>query len=203
MAKLFVPTPDVVEVTFEHFGYNAKNMCHVLHFLNASPPTTEDQVNSFIFELSNWYATQVMPFLCNQVQFDTATCLPIDEDGLFQTVDHAHIVHGGYSGLMMPNKDALNLELLTTVPGRAGRGRKIISGIPRSVVVGNEVTLQWAILVRDAWRGLITFAANQGWEWVVLSKEDSGAPRSAGVVSAIVDVDFKWLRVTNRKSRSL
>ena len=37
----------------------------------------------------------------------------------------------------------------------------------------------------------------------VLSKEEGGAPRAAGLISAIVDVDFKWLRVTNRKSRSL
>jgi len=203
MPKLFVPTPDVVEATFEHFGFEGKNMCHVLHFNNGNPPTTEGQINSFIFNLANWYATQVMPFICSQVQFDTATMQPIDAPGLFQTVDHAHIVRGGYSGQMMPNKDAVNLELLTTVPGRAGRGRKIISGIPRSVVVGNEVTLQWAILVRDAWRGLIPFAAGQGWQWVVLSKEAGGVPRTTGVISAIVDVDFKWLRVTNRKSRSL
>lgn len=203
MPKLFVPTPDCVEVTFEHFGFEGKNMCHVLHFNNANPPTTEAQQDDFIFNLANWYATQVMPFICSQVQFDTATIVALDAPGLFQTVDHAHIVHGGYSGQMMPNKDALNLELLTTVPGRMGRGRKIVSGIPRSVVVGNEVTLQWAILIRDAWRGLITFAANQGWTWVVLSKELDGAPRAAGVVTAIVDVDFKRLRVTNRKSRSL
>lgn len=202
MSKLFVPTPDVVEVTLEHFGFEGINMAHVLHLLNLNPPTTEDQVNDLIGNLANWYATQVMPYICNQVQFDTATCVPIDAPDLFQTIDHAHIVHGGISGQMMPNQDAFRLELLTTLPGRSGRGCKYISGLPRSVVVGNDVTLQWATFIRDAWRGLIPIAAGLGWTWVVLSKITEGAPRAEGVVTPITDVDFKRLRVSNRVTRS-
>jgi len=202
MPKLFVPTPDVVEVTFEHFGFEGINMCHVLHLLNLNPPTIEDHVNDLVGNLANWYATQVMPFISNHVQFDTATCLPIDEADLFQTVDHAHIVHGGVSGQMMPNQDAFRLELLTATPGKMGRGCKYISGIPRVVVVGNDVTLQWATFVRDAWRGLIPIAAGLGWTWVVLSKTLGGAPRAEGVVSPITDVDFKRLRVSNRITRA-
>lgn len=202
MPKLFVPTPNVVEVTFEHFGYAAKNMSHVLHLLNNNPPTVEDQVNDLIFNLANWYAVQVMPWIGHEVQFDTATCLPIDEAGLFQTIDHAHIVHGGLSGVAMPNQDAFCLELLTLTAGRMGRGRKYVSGIPRSVVVGNDVTLQWAISIRDAWRGLIPIAAGLGWTWGVLSKRLDGAPRTEGVITPIVDVDFKRLRVSNRVTRA-
>lgn len=202
MAKLFVPTPNVVEVTFEHFGYEAKNMCHVLHLLNNEPPTVEAQVNDLIFNLSNWYAVQVMPYIGNQIQFDTATCLPIDAPDLFQTIDHAHIVHGGLSGVAMPNQDAFRLELITLTAGRMGRGCKYVSGIPRSVVVGNDVTLQWAISIRDAWRGLIPIATGLGWTWGVLSKRLAGVPREEGIITPIVGVEFKRLRVSNRVTRA-
>jgi len=202
MPKLFVPTPNVVEVTFQHFGYDSVNMCHVLHLLNNNPPTTGPQVNDLIGNLSNWYAVQVMPFISSYVQYDTATCRPIDEPDLFETIDHAHIVHGGINSLAMPNMDSFRLNLYTGVPGRSFRGAKNISGIPRLYVSGNRVDASWAALIRAAWYGLIPIATGLGWTWCVLSKEADGEPRAEGVVTPITAVEYKTLVLSNQESRA-
>lgn len=188
MPKLFVPTPNVVEVTFEHRTTETITACHVLHLLNNNPPTTEAQVNDLCFNLSGYYAQQIAPFLSHEWQYDTLTCTPIDSAGLFTTIDHSHIVLGGIAAPALPNNCAARLELLTGLPGRSFRGRKKVGGIPENKVSGNRIDPLWLESVRSGWQGLGFFVLGLSWTWVLLSKVAGHIVRTEGLVTPITDV---------------
>lgn len=188
MSKLFVPTPNVVEVSWETFAADSINTTNVCHFLNNNPPTTQLQIDHFVGALSTWYAVNVMPFLSHEWTYDTCKMLPIDVDGLDFTVDHAHIVGGGYPQPALPNNCALRLELRTGVPGRAYRGCKYIGGVPDNVITGNRFDPGWIIFIEVAWSSLIPIATGNGWTWVLLSKIEGGIPRAEGLVTPITEV---------------
>jgi hypothetical protein len=191
MPKLFVPTPDVVEITWEVFAADTTNTCNVVHILNQNPPTTQLQVDSVIGNLSNWYAVNVMPFVSRDWKFDTATALPLDTAGLDQTIDHAHIVAGGWGDNALPNNCAFRLEKRTGVVGRSFRGCIYQGGVPEMRVDGNTVALDWALLMEAAWASLIPICNGLGWTLVVLSKITGGAPRVTGLVTPVTSIYMK------------
>lgn len=191
MPKIFVPTPNAVEVTIQHRVFEGNTASHVVHFLNNNPPTTVDQTNAFVGQIADWYRGNVVYLLSIEWQFDTVTIQPIDSAGLDVTVDIAHIKKGGISDKALPDNCVLRLEMITALAGRSYRGHRKIGGIARSVVEGNRVKPTWAELVRAAWETLILFAQDSGWTWCVLSKVADGVPRAEGVMTPITAVTVK------------
>lgn len=92
----------------------------------------------------------------------------------------------GQLGVGLPGSVAGVVSLATAYRGRSFRGRIYLSGIPESLVAGNELDTAWHSAAASFVDGLLTMNLSNV-QLAVCSRVHNGVKRQAGIVNVVTD----------------
>lgn len=177
----FVPLPDGAQLELI-FSYGGEVVENRLWFLSRSPPIDQIQLDSLVAGVAGWHATQVMPFLSDQLFLGTVTARDWSSDPppfvstVFPSVAGSNI-SGGHSANV-----AFRMNLRSTNPRPLLINANFIPGIPLDAVNINIIEPTFRSAMFDAYVNLIDLVAaltpSPGWRWVVTSAWLDGSLRS-------------------------
>lgn len=152
-------------------------------------------------ELHDYWRSYFRPHLSRDFELNQVFCIGLDPFGHAFAVSHRDPFVGAASEGAMPNNVGFRLDHNTGIAGQAYRGWNTMPGIPRSRVIGNQVTQAYADGVQGALSGILTLANGLGWNWVVASTVEAGVPRVVGLATPIISVTYKDLIVDSSRHR--
>jgi hypothetical protein len=205
MAVIFVPCANCIQCSIA-FRYMNRDLSNVIALDYGSVPTAE-QVEEVAADVLAAVVDNVMPAMNEMV-----TLLRVDARSLAnqEAPIASQMPNGDVTGGFVPSggvdwgnsQSALVLTLRTATPGRSGRGRIYVGGVVGSTVDYNYALTAWADAVWDGWRGFREQVETAGAGVMsVLSRFHDGAPREAGLLRHVTDIQLRNKRIDSQRRR--
>lgn len=187
----FIPVPTVASVRLVG-RIDGQTTNNTLYFASENPPITLDQLQALADAIGNWYTTTVLTFLSNSYTFEIAYARDLTTQAGFQTYNNVGGGGGGIGGAFAPNNVAPVVTFRSAIAGRSGRGRNYVPAVPMTAIDGNRLESFWMTDIQAAYASILPDGSlkPEGWTWVVVSRYEGGAPRPAGVASAVIQCGF-------------
>lgn len=199
----FIPSDKVVQVFMEYLAPGGEIVGNVLNFKLQTGVVGLGDMDSLGNEIVSWFnASDLEARLssaftlqalrmrdltaANSWVLDYTTGLPIVGDDTNEA---------------MPNNVTWCIKLATGHAGRSYRGRLYVVGLTTASTTGNLVDTAVVSEIVDTWQLLIGVAQSAGFDWGVLSLQEGGAPRAAGVFTPITDVTFVDRQLDTQRRR--
>lgn len=198
----FVPFEDCVAVKIEG-RIDSQMTLNTLNFRSSIGPRSAVDVQTLNVAIASWVEDNLAPQL--NVGWTGVRCIAqglTNANGLQAETSIAHVT-GGITGEAMPNNVSMAVSFRTGSAGRSRRGRNFVPALSDSVVDGNNIDIDWATAVVNAY-GELLFGAGVlpgGWIWVVLSRFTNGEPRVTGEFHEVFSVVLSDLIVDSMRSR--
>lgn len=180
----FIPIPNAVKVTIE-FTLAGQTVVLTFTVSKGSPFSGADLISvANIFE--SWRDTNLRTLQSN-------TCVGsrivvVDLSSQFAPSYELPIVTnaaGTATGDAYPNNVANVVSLLTTLRGRAFRGRSYMVGMAESWGSGSSILVVTATLLANTYNALQTSLTGSGMSLAVGSRQLNGVPRAIGVATPV------------------
>jgi len=200
----YIPAVNVAEAVV--FGTLAsQQIAMVLNFLYPTAITTtqlEDLAEGIVVEWGNNLATQIstqLQMLSGKVTDLTTASSPVRE--FFP----ASPVPGTVGSASVASNAALVISHHTAQRGRSFRGRTYIAGVPlNGTVDAGHITATYQTNILAAWQNYIADVESLGGNFVIVSRENGGVPRTTAVATPVtaesvnVDLDSQRRRLPGR-----
>lgn len=182
MPSVIVPNTALAEIRMIVSGQNVEN---TLWFEFAGPPTTE-QMLGLGADLLSWWANQIAPLVSQAVSVTEVYLSDFTSlNGASATVTPLGPLNGQRSSPVMPNNVSLTVSFRTPFRGRSFRGRNYVVGLTEDQIEASSVTAPTGNAFSSAYQELLAVAANNGAQWVVVSRFTNGAPRPIGLTTPV------------------
>jgi len=197
----FQSAPDISQVTIHGLVDNQLTINDLFFFSSGGVNITS--LGVLVGAISNWVINEYAPLLSDDW---TATKVrAVDLTSQTGPVVEASVTAvGGIAGEANPNNVAACVSFRTAQRGRSARGRNFVPGVPGSLTTLNTLDAGWIEDLLTAYNlmpGAGTFVT--GWEWVVLSRQFEGAPRTFGIGVPITVAVMTTNTVRSMRSREV
>lgn len=196
----FIPTPNVALCTLA-YDWDLQHVSNNLWFNQESGEFTVESLTTLATELTDYWATTMMPQLSDRLTFRGVVAYSQFSESAPAVEVSAGVVAGGVAEQPLPNNVAWAVKFNTAGRGKSFRGRNYVPGIPRSAVENNIVDEAFADNILLVYNGILTSGPLAPWSWVVVSHFTGGAPRAAGLASAVLSASFSDLTVDSQRRR--
>lgn len=176
-------------------------MNNTLWFENGGIEYDETRLDELATGLANYWVTAMMPFLSEEIVFRGAIAYAQFSESA-PAIDHAVTpTPGGVASPSVQNNVTWCVKFNTAGRGKSFRGRNYVPGIPQESVAANEVGAGYAGSLVSVYNGLAGAVDLSGFAHVVVSHFTAGAPRVAGLVSAVTSCSYSDLVVDSQRRR--
>jgi hypothetical protein len=138
-----------------HMRQQQQEVLNVWHFITDTP--VDDMELRLLRALIECYLTTLLPASGNKLTWERVTGMQVGPTlGPQYEIgpDEGDILAGGVSTDTLPTHDSVSIRIHSARPGRSGRGRKQMPGIPEAATNGSDV-----ITGGPWWTALLAFIA--------------------------------------------
>jgi hypothetical protein len=139
----------------------------------------------------------------NQVTYVQSDVRGLEDENDFYMISNEEAGVGAQNTPPLPANVSLAVKRLSNLTGRSARGRVYVPFIPVNAQTSNENVLDTATV--NAWvadlNELVGLAVGIGWQHVIISRFNNGAPRDDGVVFPVVTYAVTDYRLDSRRDR--
>lgn len=185
----FIPTPNGIKVCMR-FTKAGQQVCNVFHCMGPDPVTVTDLETIAGIFISAW-TDHMQAVTTPDVSLDAVEVVDISTAGGIGIEYTTGLpLVGTSSGNATPNNVTVATKLLTGRTGRSYRGRSYNIGISTNNLGTGQQTISTALqtVLGAFFAELISNLATSDYPLAVLSLFTGGAPRAAGVLTAITNV---------------
>lgn len=185
----FIPTPNGIKVCLR-FTKAGQQVCNVFHVLGPATPTTTDMETIAGIFVGAW-SDHMQAVTTPDVSLEAVEVTDISVAGGLGIVYTTGLpLVGSSSGNATPNNVTVATKLLTGRTGRSYRGRSYNIGISTNNLQADQQHITSALqgVIGAFFAELITNLQTADFPLAVLSLFTGGAPRAAGVLTAIINV---------------
>lgn len=148
-------TDDTVHEVVVHMRQQQQEVLNVWQF--RCDTAVDDMETQLLRALLECYLTTLLPQLGNKLTIEKVTGMQVGPTlgPMYEiTPEEEDVVQGAATGDTLPTHDSVCISIHTTRPGRSGRGRKFLPGVPEAATDGSNVTPTHAF-----WLAVLAFAA--------------------------------------------
>lgn len=199
----FIPAENVASVFMEFTGPDDVIMGWTWNFRLKSGVLDGSYLGELGAVLVTWYDTSMKPLQTAGHSLQRIRLRDLTEENSY-AVDYSTGLPetGTRAGNSMPSNTAWCLKLSTGFSGRSKRGRIYHFGFAEADVSGNFIDVNYAASVLSAFRQIpLDLAADDYFEWGVLSRQQDGAPLLSGIFYPIGSIVYTDLRVDTQRKR--
>lgn len=184
MPSDFVPTPGCVQAEVRH-TLNGQKCEWVLHF-NDPGPDFSTAVSIIGPSIVDNIILPMLPTLGPEVTFNEIyfTDLTTQFSGVFSYTTDLPLSGSGIIPAL-PNGTALVICKRTSGRGRSRRGRTYISGTINDRVANSQYIPGYVSALLSIWNNFRTDLSANGYDMVVLSKQENGVIRTTGLMTPV------------------
>lgn len=187
----FIPAPNTALVELRYLQDN-QNVENTLWFENAAG-WTEATLVALGLAIREWWVDNLQGGIGQDVTLrEIYVTDQTSATGLSATITSGLPLPGTASTDATTNSNTLCVSFRTAQRGRSYRGRNYVVGLPINALDQNTVTAGYRNFVQAAYAALLTVAADQNSQWVVVSKQLNNVPRTVAArtpVTAVAVVD--------------
>jgi hypothetical protein len=185
----FIPVENCAKIVIEG-TVDGQQVDNDLYFRHTTGAITEADLVSLTSQIASWMGSTYAPLLNVAWQGSRVKGRALDFSFGFVAETSMVGTVGGVSGEAAPNNCSMSVSFRTSFAGRSFRGRNYVPCLTNSQVTGNVIDTGFITDVIAAYTDLIFpgVSAPPGWEWAVVSLFTLGAPRVAGVFTAVTSV---------------
>lgn len=198
----FQPVPDVAQIRI--IGNSDQQLTiNNLYFQISGGGITPTNIQDIVGEMVTWASGSLAPQLAETWVLTNVTGTDLSAvDGAYYELPQN--VPGGVATESSPNNVAACISLRTAQRGRSFRGRNYLPGIPNAAIDLNTLNGTFTsnmTLIYNALVGPGTFLP--GWQFVIVSRQNAGLVRPAGLAVPVVSCGFTNNYVRSMRSREI
>lgn len=196
----FVPTLDTAKVAVIQ-SLDNQQVINTMWFTYFSG-WTEELLQDLAEAVHNGWETRMLPLLSDDLTLREVTATDMEsETGPSVSFIVTPFPAGGIVGTSMPNNVAACVTFLTAGRGRSARGRNYLAGITGDAATNNTMNSNFMGDVIDAYAGLKNDLAALGFNHAVVSFQNDGVPRSAGLPQTVTGYRFADATLDSQRRR--
>jgi|SRR5215216_734485 len=196
----FIPASAVARASIEGIQDN-QQIINTLYFLKLSPPINIFAIADLAIALDLWFSGAILPTLSESYFYSQVICRDLTSEFAVTGSSNVNQGTGGNPSEPAPNNVAGCISFRTGFVGRSFRGRNYVPGIPNDMLNKNTLDSDFTDAIVSGYTDLITAANAAGWVWVVCSFQANGAPRAAGLPTAVSSAMFVDQTVDSQRRR--
>jgi len=183
----FIPGAGVIEAEVRML-VDSQKVENTLYFKSPYSPVPATPMANLGAALLDWWGTSYATLVAVDVALteiyltdlttDFGSTLTVPADGEIGTI----------SGASLPNNATFCVSFRTARRGRSYRGRNYLAALAASGVVKNTLEEAYVTNIVTAYEALITLAGENGFTWVVASRQNGGVPRDTIATEPITTV---------------
>lgn len=182
----FIPVPNTLMAEMIYWNGNSYSE-NTLYFKAELPVQDSDPENIWMF-LEAWWKENCQSLVSSNIALNKIKVTDIsEEDGFFF---EAAVTGGtgGNIGAILPMNVTAAVKFNTGRSGRSYRGRNYWIGLVEGQVTADVVEAVTRVAIIAAYTDLLDHAGAEGFQWVVVSRYQNGAPLATGIATPIVSV---------------
>lgn len=200
----FIPVPNGMSLCF-HFTSASQNWQFCLTLRKSAGAPEDTDLQQAAGDAYSWWTSVLKPLLSTSTSLADITVADLTSQGAPQYVQTVGEAATG-TGSAVPLNACVVISGRTAKRGRSFRGRNYLSGL-RDAILGvsmNAISTAFASTLAGAWGTLRTTLDGHGYDHVIASKQQEGAPVSPAetneVTAYVVDtlIDSQRRRLTGR-----
>jgi len=197
----FVPVANTVACRLVHlfFQQPITNTLYVNY--DTQPDFTE--LTTLASVLVSQWQQKIMPKLSTQAKLTTVSLRDLTTaSGIVYEYSGPPLpVSGGVAGPPLPSSVAVVVSLRTGLAGRSFRGRLFFGGFSETQSDGNYMLNNLPVQLKDALVDVIDAINTTSRRVVIVSRYAQNQPRSTGVVTPVVSVLARTVRLATQRKR--
>lgn len=196
----FIPVPNTARVSVRATLFG-QSIINVLWVRGPGPLSAAGLLNAATL-IRNGYDANILPELSQDIAYQDVTARAMDTDSGPQVVlpwGEGNL--GGEPSASMSGNVAFCITHRTANIGRSYRGRTYLAGLPESMVANNNLDSAMASALADGFDTLRAGLLTANLTLCVVSLYSGGAPRAAGVATAITESLARDTRVDTQRRR--
>lgn len=185
----FIPTPNGVKVCMR-YSKAGQQVCNVFHVDVGATPTLAD-LNTIGAAFKDWWVAKVKAYQSEDVTLEAIEVTDISALGAPGIEYNTGLPQSGTPGApAMANNVTVASKLSSGRTGRSFRGRSYFVGLTPAYVTADAQHINPTMVTafNAMWEDLLARLVAAGFELAILSLVDHGAPRAAGLLTAVQTV---------------
>jgi hypothetical protein len=197
----FIPVPNTVACRLVHL-FLQQPITNTLYVNYDTQPDFTDLTTLASVLVSQWQQ-KIMPKLSTQTKLTTVSLRDLTTaSGIVYEYSGPPLpVSGGAAGPPLPSSVAVVVSLRTGLAGRSFRGRLFFGGFSETQSDGNYMLNNLPVQLKDALVDVIDAINTTSRRVVVVSRYAQNQPRSTGVVTPVVSVLARTVRLATQRKR--
>jgi hypothetical protein len=170
---------DTIHEVVVHMRQQQQEVLNVWHFFNDTP--VDDMELRLLRALLECYLTVLLPASGSLLTVERVTGMQVGPTlgPMYEiTPDEGDTVAGAAAGDTLPTHDSLSIRIHSARPGRSGRGRKQLPGVPEGATVGSTITTGGAY-----WTAVLAFLVCVGNKFIHGNELSGANTISLGVLA--------------------
>lgn len=193
----FIPVPNTARVCW-HFTFAGQQVQFCLHFEKLTPPLTTSDLTNLGSTGHTWWTGFGLVNFSQQMALNRVSATDLTSQSAPSIDTIVSPVEPGGVGQFPPLATAIVLTQRTALRGRSFRGRVYLPGVPTAP--GADSAHAAAATITDILADFASLIASMealatnGFEWVVVSKQQNGLPLGIGVTTpaTVLSSDGNW-----------
>lgn len=183
----FIPVPESARVTLTFENDNNNQAVNVLWFKDLEGDLTSTRAAVLTSVMADWLSNQWDTAANENWQAVSAEALAGHvQNGPYDIQPLS--IPGTLTGEPLPSEVSIAISLRTGLSGRSYRGRVFHVGVGEDNSAGDYISSAYRTGLINAYAALISMANAFDFQWSVCSMYTNGAPRAAGLLTAITQV---------------
>jgi len=197
----FIPVPNTVACRLVH-EFLQQPITNTLYVNYDSQPDLADLTSLASVLISQW-EQKIMPKLSSWAKFTQVSLRDLTSSSgiVYEYAGPPLPVSGGAMGQPLPSSVAVVVSLRTGLAGRSFRGRLFFGGFSEQQSDGNYMGGNLPTQLKDALTEVIDAINTADRRVVIVSRYTQNQPRSTGIVTPVVSVLARTVRLATQRKR--
>lgn len=200
MAHPFIPVPNVARLDVGH-TLNGHYFQNTVYFEALGHDYDSFELLTLAEEFGNWYILNVLPVLSRYVALIRITAKAMHSDAVPDVILSYSSIVGGFNNRALPSSCGLCIQLSSRRKVYQPYFHLYCTGIPDTVVFGNQIDAGWAESLRFAWSTLLDLPHAIPTVWCSVSFIKDKQYRPFGVTYAVGNPVIESLTISPRPQR--